>query len=531
MPTPLLSGPKDTFSTDFAATCAILRGLLSYLETPSEDAAEAARELVRRRGGTQVGKAFWSNALQSVIDADAAREDQDAPLEVHTGVDEFDTVLQTQSLDDLEQDDVRLGLFTKNGKARLRRIEPSPSAAPSSRASTRAQSEASVVDVPAALAAELSPARGDPGFDQDEPLHFAQAPQSEHRATVRGATSSGQPSLGRATAGRSALRRPTAESFFPANGPLANTSSGPSEHAGDESVDEDLDAAALQHLTALPHRADCTLPKDVVRTLELAVRYSANAVRDLVRAQARASRASGIPSDVCEAIIRNEYVDLGKVHAHDPSLEHSSLVASDLPDVFVQGPSPSTEIVDAHAWLVAFDKVRLYTMRFYPHRANELQAYRDWFSGRVARDPGRFRTYRDYDAHYRQHLGEPGFGHTLEDATRDAAAIATFFAAPPPSESRISTSLRRSRPDDDIGSSSSKRIKTPWPRDVCRKFNFGAEHDEEECKTFNPPRRHICRDCGMRGHRLGDAACAASSGGGTERRGRTDGAPPRSLRQ
>ncbi|GAA5945714.1 hypothetical protein JCM1841_002701, partial [Sporobolomyces salmonicolor] len=351
-------------------------------------------------------------------------------------------------------------------------------------------------DVRAALEAEVNDPNEDPvSFDQDEPLDFGGTfllGEEEDLAPIRSIPR--QSMARRASTARSAARRPTAESFFPLDQPIAGTSSTSIEPHEDDNLDAELDAVVLRHLSALPHRADPTLPKNVVRTHELAVRYGANSARELVRAQARASRAYGIPADVCEAIIRNEYVDLGKIHAHDPALEHNSRIASELPDLFVQGPSPSSKIADAHSWLVAFDKLRQYTLRFYPHRADELRVYRDWFSGRVARDPERFATYRDYDAHYRQHLGEPGFGHTLEDATKDAAAISTFFAALPSSAGGGSTSSRRSRSDDDEGSSSSKRPKNAWPRDVCRKFNFNAAHDETECKSFRPPRRHVCRD-------------------------------------
>lgn len=233
-----------------------------------------------------------------------------------------------------------------------------------------------------------------------------------------------------------------------------------------------------------------------------------------------------LPVDVREAIIRNEYVDFGKVLAFNPATTYTQPLGDASLQLVVEAPSPSKPVTTFTDWLDIFTKVVRYTLTAYPMRADEFAAYSEWFRQRATRTPALLSRYLEYDAHYRKHLGMFGYPDSLFGASTHFDLLNEVVYHPDTSSSSSasgspSRSLKRSTVSSD-------------PREeYCRRWNSGTEH--ENCQ-----RLHRCSRCNSAEHTVRSCKKASGSGGGArggagkkdgERGGAVGDASGKSLRQ
>lgn len=229
-----------------------------------------------------------------------------------------------------------------------------------------------------------------------------------------------------------------------------------------------------------------------------------------------------LPMDVREAILRNEYVDLGKVLAYNPATTYSQpLGLGDNPLLVMEAPSPSRPVTSFTDWLDVFSKVVQYTLTAYPFRRDEFNAYSEWFRLRATRTPNLLSRYLDFDANYRRHLGMLGYPDTLLEAHAQYDLLQEFVHNPQVTKSSSSHS-------------STTSTKRPSPEvDYCRRWNSNYEHDASGCLAID--RVHRCSRCDSADHRVVDCKKAKGGGGGGRkpgnRGGATGDAAGKSLRQ
>jgi len=255
-----------------------------------------------------------------------------------------------------------------------------------------------------------------------------------------------------------------------------------------------------------------------------------------------------LPYEVKLAIYNNKFWQLDKVNAFSYNSPSSVAVPSGIEGLFVAAPSDSSPIRTPLEWDDAFIEISKLVVYLYPNRKDELDRYRRHFLAFVRQDQSSFQVYYLIDQDFRKHLGQPGQGHTLDDApTRYSFLLSNHtlqaLRRAPSSPSKPSNSPKKSKP------SSPRKAEGP-----CSCWN--DETDPEILEAAIPPcrdpskllpgrrictRKHVCSTCGGK-HRA--MACSEGGGGRGGRgdkkgagdevggeRGRTDGAPPFSLRQ
>lgn len=263
------------------------------------------------------------------------------------------------------------------------------------------------------------------------------------------------------------------------------------------------DAAFVEALLAAPAE-DCQLGSSSTE-LGRAIAGRAQEFRKLKKNTLRefVQRSNApLPVDVREAIIRNEYVDFGKVLAFNPSTTYTQPLGDASLQLVIEAPSPSRPVTTFHDWLDVFTKVARYSLTAYPMRAEEFASYSEWFRIRATRTPALLSRYLEYDSHYRRHLGMFGYPDSLFGAATHFDLLNEVVYHP--DTSHASSSSSSSRPNKRSSPSSD-------PRDeICRRWNSGHDHD-------NCQRLHVCSRCNSAEHDV--RSCKKSSGSGGARGG------------
>lgn len=513
--------PRNTFGTDARTTKSLLAGLHAWIRLPNEANASHVSGLLRTLPPSVAG--FWNSYVKAVGVARTAARSETGQLDLDKftidhdpAVPFFDRALTTfANMDAFESDSEFEHHFTSTQLARAHYGKRGASAAPEDGANDREDADGeegpprpaprrsnSVVSIGKASAGRRhsqggaagaggGPPPGGGGGDSDSDDEDVDAiRRNMQRANLNRVNNGVTSSSRRQHPPRDTRSRHSSSSPEPLL---------PSSDVAAEAL------AALQ--SGCIDSDDEDVPEEVLKTRALAVEYRGKHNKEMVK-QAVAGVSSSFPREAAEAIILNKFVDFEQVYQHNPAYVATSAVSVE-GDLYVNKPAPKTPITNAHAFLVVYDKVVKYTLRFYPHRRKEFKTYRAFFSGQVHARPDLFLTFRDFDVYYRSNLGNGAVGHLLSDAAKDSASFNAFIAPSP-------RKRQRSPVGDTIGSggASSKRIAKDYPTGVCERYNKNKPHDKKECDEHKPPRRHVCDVCFQASHRRGDAACSGKGRGG-----------------
>ncbi|GAA6044792.1 hypothetical protein JCM8097_006450 [Rhodosporidiobolus ruineniae] len=509
--------PRDTFGTDEADTRAVLQALVNYLYgTGTVDDLDAA---VGKTSSNPTGHSYWTALVERLKQAyDALPDDTPITAEalgVATGVPLFDDVLAAESLEPFDDPDVAARYFTKQGRTARALYNPTPV--------QRANSVVSTGDdlperlVPAGASTSGGGGGGDDSSNDGEGREDDGDPDGDLAELRRAAQ---QARLG--AGGGGAVRRSGSLLLPPSSAALASP----------------LDVGDIStHVSTLLHSAqdveELDLTPEEALSRKMAHKYRAKSNKEVVK-QTALNASTLMPLECAEACILGKYVDYDKVFAHDPGA--SNLVSLNGLDElgFLPAPAPASAIPDPHAFLIVLEKVGGFTTRFYPHRKAEFDTYRRWFSGQVARRPDQFEAYKSYDYNYRKNLGAPGYGNSLLAAIGDTAALlshlSSFVAAPASSTRRRAASPPGSSPRTKKARSGPAHLDD-WPASVCHRYNHNVPHAQSECEGARPVRAHLCVDCRMDDHRMGDAKCPRPRGGRGSGGGGGNAPAPKSVRK
>ncbi|GAA5880138.1 hypothetical protein JCM1840_007627 [Sporobolomyces johnsonii] len=554
--------PSELFGTSRTDTRILLKAMVDYLKTPTLPVKTDLDEEIGLRAAGSIAHKYWT-ALSNRVVAARATVDLDTSelalldLEFNTQVPAFNLVLRNRDLRFLDDDSIH-ALFTHDGAARRRRSSSVTAPGRSTREGASKEKGGGAGKGGPTFTARANMADDDDdddGEDADnrvrrqlgvqpshptlrprDPVKVSTADRPKHKPTAGGSGSAPRqpPSSG---ASRSVTQKQSfstntsaGDKGYDAGGSGEDDSDGDDDHDEDDSMSaytsydegdadlEDYDSLAvslLKKVGSAPSSSRRPVSMSVKRTKSIARSLRLKQHKDGVR-QAALCASADLPLEVAEAIILDKYVDLCKIHAHNPA----TVVAVPLADlelgVFIAAPAPTSTIPSAHAWLIAFDKMERLLVQFYDHRKEELDFYRRWWSGQVQQRPNLLSSMVSFDANYRRNLGGDGYGNDLWDATRDSSALFRHFAP----------SSHSGRYFDDTSSSSSRRpqlydepprtkrrIAFDCPKDVCARYNLGQDHNQTFCNQTEPKRLHVCSDCRKGDHKRGDSACNGGAGG------------------
>ncbi|GAA5948589.1 hypothetical protein JCM21900_005183 [Sporobolomyces salmonicolor] len=208
---------------------------------------------------------------------------------------------------------------------------------------------------------------------------------------------------------------------------------------------------ALHRVQAHRDNSIRQIPPELEEGYGIASFFRDVARKDLVRNTAAADSGVAMDLESRQNVIKNLYVDFGKILAHDPSFDDSARISHADGHLVLRQPAPRKELSDAIQWFHCYDVWQAYVLCFYPARRAELKTYRDWITSQLFDSPGRFLAFRNFDIAMRKHLGQPGYAWDFVAATRDTANIVLYLQDPPSSGSGTTSPARRRRPaSDDI---------------------------------------------------------------------------------
>jgi hypothetical protein len=240
------------------------------------------------------------------------------------------------------------------------------------------------------------------------------------------------------------------------------------------------------------------------RTQDLAIAGRRMSKEDLERILKTLSL--DMPMDVAVAIVRNEWVDLAKIHGWEEKSSEKVAVADDNDGTLrikLGTQAKSVEPSTALQWQRAFGKYRALASALYPHRRDEFRRYEEYIS-RCMDDYGAsaFALWYEYDGQYRRRLGTDGFQSRLDSVTfEQTLKTHVVFANKAFLQSRLETTSGSSsskRSAGDGGKRSSKKGKTeksrPQPTGQAFKCkNWNAKRGDCAGSGSCPhDRRHVC---------------------------------------
>lgn len=545
---PFLLSPQEVFSTSFNDTKKLIQSCIAYLDrtdgNPLFGDTQALGIALNRESSEN--PTFWSKIGNQVVQllATSAQDQPYAGLDV--GVPVFNSAIM--ALDASLLDAERTHLWFNNGNPR-RTPGRTPSAPPHDRSGAAdmevdGTEDDDQVPTPPLISVESSPLpRSAKGKDTPRQAHakvveLAKAAAGLSAATL-GAPSgnllidqriqeieansliNGQYSTPKRIVRHSSAptRPPPRLSPSPSTRLAPNPArSGPGDDSGSEdgfgllpaALDEDGDVQLtvddgqfVEELLAAPAE-DCQLGA-TSSELGRAIASRAQAFRKLKKNTLRefVQRSNApLPLDVREAIIRNEYIDFGKVLAYNPATTYTQPLGDASLQLVIEAPSPSRPVKSFTDWLDVFTKVVRYTLTAYPFRSDEFAAYSEWMRIRATRTPSLLSRYLEYDSNYRRHMGMLGYPDSLYGAPTHFDLLNEVVYHP-------DTSTSSSSVGTSSGPKSNKRSSSSVdPRDeYCRRWNSGTEH--EGCHRI-----HRCSRCDSGEHDVRSCKKASGSGGG-----------------
>ncbi|CCO37678.1 hypothetical protein RSOLAG1IB_12236 [Rhizoctonia solani AG-1 IB] len=215
------------------------------------------------------------------------------------------------------------------------------------------------------------------------------------------------------------------------------------------------------------------------------------------------------PAHLWSDLLRNQYVDLNKVHSHLHAPHQASRVVEKFSDTFslvtTTGQAPDKKIKTAAEWCYAWNIYSRAVVFAFRHRSSELNAWNDFIMRTFATTAD---LYHDQvismEASMRRHV----FGNQALCLWNrsEVAHLQHAYLSPMGSESRT----KRPAPGGTGGDAPKgpKRVRHQV-EDICKRFNMGT------C-VGNCMYKHSCSDCGGGHSRL---ACSKASSAGSGSRG------------
>lgn len=501
--------PSSIFGTTYRQTYDILSHIIdvyvvsdSLDDEPLLEFSSRIDELLTKvhvvlgKGKSQsssTGHTFWDGIVESIrLDYDGQGR-----IPVDFVIDCFTECVKSRSISPLERD--KEVYFAQTGYARSYDIRGRQEATPSASQGTQ---PAPLPPRQQPLPRSTSPRASQPGGGDEEPISGSRRGES-----VDGEAGAFNPFE---SSGLSALERRNQLGSFQDHLNKAGTVPAvvepvPSFNSSAEFERSDRFRSILERINSTDWSS---VPPEAQATIQ-----AQTELRSLSRDSLKALASQGnprIPLDVRLSIIRNEYVDLGKIIAWTPQLITTTPLSDNLPGVFIERPSPTKAITDANQWAVAMQEYSEYACLFYPLRRQEFARYLQWLTRSIADQPQLASGFLQFDVAFRTQLGRSNIGFTFDDCetSRSTPLKLQYLCNPVASTSSTSSSSKNA-------TSRQKRTAAATDEEeTCDRFNYGKEH-EEPCG-----RLHACGKCKSPGHTIRQC----DKRGGAAKRGRGAGA-------
>lgn len=235
------------------------------------------------------------------------------------------------------------------------------------------------------------------------------------------------------------------------------------------------------------------------------------------------------PIEIRKDILLGKYVDLEKIKGYVPSAENHCILRTDSTGtVSSKSVVPTRPIQDGLRWLSAFNKYWNYVFHNFRWRKEEFQYHSEWLVNRFSATPTKILNLIALDSDFRRSLKLPGRGLTFYDLPSNVPLQIEFLTRDFNPVSSSKSSNKRSSEDEG----------GKWDATLCRKFNTSGVADHPLAPNQTSCTYLHQSPCGTPGCcwnncKHSNRGPRPSGGGGesSQKRGRTDGAPPTSARK
>lgn len=225
----------------------------------------------------------------------------------------------------------------------------------------------------------------------------------------------------------------------------------------------------------------------------------------------RLATSSGLGMEIFEDIALDQFADLGLVGT-EPRVEiqKAGVQIGEDGEVFaITNPKPSTPILNAQSWTIAFDRYKEIALLFYPARNQEFVNHHDWMSRQMLRYPEKVQAYILFDVKWRKELSnEQPRLHRMDDEKNQTILLAECLEIIA-SNSRSSLHPNHNSLQSRLDMPRSKPYDKK-PKIICTNWNEGKR--DKNCRGES--RLHVCSKCSEAHRRIDCPQLSAS-----ERRG------------
>lgn len=271
----------------------------------------------------------------------------------------------------------------------------------------------------------------------------------------------------------------------------------------DERDVDGLEKALIRNLAGYAHVQPHARDEYNAKTQDLAIASRRMSKEDLERMLK--TLALDMPLDVAVSIVRNEWVDLAKIHGWEEKSSEKVAVADDNDGTLrikLGTQAKSVEPSTALQWQRAFSKYRALASVVYPHRRDEFRHYEEHMARYMDEyGPSAFALWYEYDGQFRRRLGTTGFASKLNEVVYEQTLkMHVVFASKAFLQSRLdsgsSGSTKRSGSDGSKRASKKSKSEKSRPQPTGQAFkckNWNAKRGECAGSGSCPhDRRHVC---------------------------------------